>query len=115
MRPFVRLPGHPVSDILSGGKMVYPRFPYTQNRHYAHPDQQGHDFVGHLPGPVLRQVECAGASHQQRQPVAKNVGGCQGRLQTLVSDFNAIGINGHILGGGGKGNQQPTKRHDFRR
>ena len=103
-----------VGNVLGRGKVVYPGLAHDQHGDRANAYQQCHDFVGHLPGPEFSQIQCPGTGYQQGQSVAEDIGGCQGRLQSFLGDFNSVGVDRHILGGGRKRHQQTTQRHHFR-
>ncbi len=104
-----------VGNVLGGGKVVHAGLANNEHRERANSYQGRHDFIGHLPRPEFRQVKSTGAGHQKRQTVAKDIRSSQRRLQPLLGNLDAVGINGHILSGGGKGHQQAAKSHHFRR
>ena len=103
-----------VGNVLGRRKMVYPGFAHNQNRQGTDPHQGRHHLVRHLPGPEFRQIQGAGTGHQQSQPVTENIGRRQSRLQPFAGNLDAVGINSDILGGRGKGHQQPAQGHHLR-
>ncbi len=79
-------------------------------------DQQGEQRIGQAPG-RLAVVEAggaepfgenqrAGAGQQDRRAVAGHVAGSEGGLAAILGDFQAVGVDRDVLGGGGERHQQ---------
>ncbi|MNQ59915.1 hypothetical protein D3C85_741780 [compost metagenome] len=54
---------------------------------------------------TLGEIQGAGGGQQRRDPIAGHVAGGQGGLAGVLGDFQTVGIDGDVLGGGGKGHQ----------
>jgi hypothetical protein len=81
------------------------RFAYDQGGHYADAHEQGHDLVTQVPVIEVRQVKGTCTCHQQGHAVAAHIGRGHGTLVTTLLGLDTPGVDGDVLGGRGKGNE----------
>ncbi|KAI3478020.1 hypothetical protein L1887_60072 [Cichorium endivia] len=53
----------------------------------------------------LGEEQCPGGGEQGGDPVAGHVARGEGGLALVIGDFQAVGVDGDVLGGGGEGHQ----------
>ena len=52
---------------------------------------------------TLGKEQCAGGGQQRGDPIARHIAGSQGGLAAVIDDFQAVGVDGDVLGGGSEG------------
>ena len=108
-----------MAEAITGGSQLgaqrHIRLAHPQAGEQAGQHHQGKQQVGAGPGPVLieqgggakafGEIQRAGSSQQGGDPITGHIAGGQGSLTGVVDDFQAIGIDGDVLGGRGECHQ----------
>ncbi|MNE10148.1 hypothetical protein D3C80_1028490 [compost metagenome] len=91
------------------------RLTHHQGGNHRRQHQHAEQHVGAGPGAMqiteagraetLGKEQRASGGQQRGDPITGHVAGSEGGLALIVGDFQAVGVDGDILGGRGKGDQ----------